>query len=1329
MKKRPVDPQLYQKLLDGEKAFEEGRLSRREFNQLLALAATSAGVSLASMNPAFAWVATHMRKRSGTAAGASFAASYSLRFSSTSSAYLSRTPVGAGNQKTWTFSAWFKPGNMTSNSTQTLWGTGYATGTGSDMSLGYCWSSNKLNVYINSTNVLITNPEFRDPAAWYHIVLLIDTTSTIADLRNRLFVNGVEITSFSNRTNLSYNTNYPVNSAIQHSIGAVATPNYYLDGALSEVYFIDGQALLPSSFAGNDGVTGQWAPKQYSGSFGTNGFYLPFKSASAVNGSGTASGSYPSVTGVAGLGADYSGLNNHFSGSGLSVADRLLDSPSNSYAALNPNWRHESYVHSYRDGNLKYYSTNGASAYSAFATQIMEVKTYYEATLPDGTTGSYPSVGAALATVTGSAQGNVSGTNSTIGGFGFDCSLSKLWVEGSVAYNGGVAFSAGDVVGVAYDPGTGKIWISRNGTWLNGGDPAAGTSPLGTVSAKPASQVPSGVSYNNRNIVFNFGQGGQSGLTYDSASGGSFKYTPPTGFKALSSANLPTPAIVRPSQYFTVATYTGNGASQRVGAVIPATSSYSVDRGLRFAAASSAALTRSPASTGSQTTWTWSCWVKRSSLNASGTQMLFSIENGSGAITGLGFYNDALYFAFANSSPQLITNAVYRDVCDWIHIVAAADSTQATSTDRLKIFVNGIQVTSFATATYPSQNATAQPQFNAASNTQYVGRNSSVSPSYFDGLMTEVYFVDGQSLAPSSFGQTDSASGDWTSKAYLGTYGTNGYYLNFADNSNTTSTTLGKDSSGNGNNWTPSGFTTNDSILDTPTKNFCTLNPSVKGSGATLSAGNLFWSASTSAGQSYTGGVLGTLPVNSGRWYFEYTAVSSPYSAEVGVIADGFQTGALSTTNTQGQYVYYGYSSGSFYSEGAGVSYGAAFTAGDVVGVAVDADAGTLTFYKNGVSQGTLANVLSRRTYYYPFVTPGSSAVTITGTFNFGQGGQSGLTYNSASGGAFKYAPPTGYKALCNSNLPAVSTDAFQSTPDLVWIKGRSGATDHALYDSVRGVTLDLVSSSNAAETTQPTGIVALTKTGFSTGSLAKLNTSGATYVAWMWKKGATPGFDIVTYTGNGSNSRQISHSLGTTPAFYLTKCRNSTNSSNGWNDWSAYHSKLPQIGAGTTNGPQPLWLMSNAAVSSGAGGFGGVPSASIFYPNQVNYDNVSGVPYVAYLWAEIPGFSKMGSYTGNGSSDGPFVWCGFRPAFILLKRSDAAYQWYMWDLQRDSVNPVSHELLASNAGAEYANSAELDLLSNGFKLRATFADLNASGGTYVFVAFAEAPFKYANSR
>jgi hypothetical protein len=318
------------------------------------------------------------------------------------------------------------------------------------------------------------------------------------------------------------------------------------------------------------------------------------------------------------------------------------------------------------------------------------------------------------------------------------------------------------------------------------------------------------------------------------------------------------------------------------------------------------------------------------------------------------------------------------------------------------------------------------------------------------------------------------------------------------------------------------------------------------------------------------------------------------------------------------------------------------------------------------------------------------------------------------------------------ASLSVTNTSAFK--PDLVWVKSRSNATDNELTDSVRGVTKSLISNSTAAEATDTNGLTAFNSNGFTLGTDANYNGSARTFVGWQWQAGqgstssntsgtitstvsvnTTAGFSIVTYTGNATNPSTVGHGLGVAPKFIVTKQRNA-----GTYAWNSYHASL-----GNT---QYVALSTTDAASSGVSLWNNTsPTSTVFTINHAAVN--SATTYVAYCWAEIAGFSKFGSYTGNGSTDGPFVFTNFRPKFILVKRTDSSTNgfWNVYDSSRNGYND-DNDVLYPNSSAAEDSVQHIDLLSNGFKCRnATYP--NTSTGTYIYAAFAENPFKNANAR
>lgn len=789
---------------------------------------------------------------------------------------------------------------------------------------------------------------------------------------------------------------------------------------------------------------------------------------------------------------------------------------------------------------------------------------------------------------------------------------------------------------------------------------------------------------------------------------------------------------------------------------------YTIARSVRLRSSATAYLSRTPASASNRTTWTWSSWVKFGLLT--GNQTLFEAQNGTtfSRISIDGNLNLACQGGTSNVSTtfNVATSAVIRDPSSWYHFVVAFDTTQATAANRVKLYINGVQLTALATANYPTQNSTWSWNASCLHNIGRYVDSTFGAGGYADVYLAEMNFVDGQQLTQSSFGAI-STNGVWQPARYTGTYGTNGFYLKFADNS--TAAALGTDSSGNSNTWTvnninvtaysgtPADNTSYDSMTDVPTltsataANYAVLNAAAPAPGSTsITNGNLSW-AQTAA--SLNRAAIATFGMSSGKWYWE-CAVGASIGANNSLYF-GIAQGSFTLTNYCGATTTsWGYTSGSGnkVTNGSGTAYGATFTSNDVIGFAFDADAGTITAYKNGASQGTMFTGLTSGPYFAVVSESigGGGTANLIRSMNFGQR-------------PFTSTPPTGFVALNTYNLstPTIANGAaymaatlytgtgaaltvantvngtsFQ--PDFVWVKGRSGATDHALYDSVRGTTKDLASNTTAAETTQATGLTAFGSTGFTVGALAKMNTSSATYVGWQWLAGAgtsssntngsitstvsvnaTAGFSVVTYTGTGANAT-VGHGLGVAPSMVIVKGRSNTFN---WGIWHTAFAGTDYVLLNLTNAKATLATIWNSTV----------PTSSVISVGTDVTTNQSSATYVAYCFAAVAGYSAFGSYTGNGSTDGPFVYLGFRPRWVMVKRTDSTSDWYIWDTSRDTYNVVAATLLADTSGAE-TSATSIDDLSNGFKCRSATV-VNVSTGTYIYAAFAENPFKYSLAR
>jgi hypothetical protein len=780
---------------------------------------------------------------------------------------------------------------------------------------------------------------------------------------------------------------------------------------------------------------------------------------------------------------------------------------------------------------------------------------------------------------------------------------------------------------------------------------------------------------------------------------------------------------------------------------------YPIKNSLRFRASNSAYLNRTPAGAGNRKTWTWSAWVKRGTLGGAVAQTLF-VGDRAGASDAT--YTDIVF----TSADQIavrgsvtnwrITSGVFRDPSAWYHVVVALDTTQATAGDRVKVYVNGSQITAFGTSNNPSLNADLG--INQAA-LHAIARDVSGGPTFFDGHLTHVHLIDGQALTPSSFGKTDAVTGEWVPIQYSGTYGTNGFRLAFEDAASTT--TIGYDTSGNSNNFTTSGISvtsgvTFDQSLDTPTLNFPVWSPIDKGT-VTVSEGN---TAAVPAADVHAIRATMAIP-SSGKWYWEIAVSALGYGTGIG-IADNVSVNTTGPSSAATRTYQFGSWFNSF--NGGVVQYGTSQAvlagtnwtaasqpaANDIIMVAVDMDNGSMWVGKNGTwfnSSGT-ANPATNTdprwtsltgTTWFPYMAGYGTASPVTCRANFGQR-------------AFSYTPPTGFSALNTANLAApsikksslymdatlrtgtgatasVSSLGFQ--PDLVWIKSRSAATNHNMFDSGRGVQKGLGTNWSGAEYTDANTLTAFNSNGYSLGSDASsrgVNINTNTYVDWSWKKGATPGFDVVTFTGNATN-RTISHGLGVVPEMMMIRTQGAPT---GFEPFVVYHSKL---NGGTNPANYYLYSTQTAAEAATAAFFNNtMPTSSVFTVGTDSFVNQSGTGIVAYLFAGVEGFSKFGSYVGNGATDGPFVWCGFKPRWIMWKRVNLTGSWGIYDTARSTFNAANSGLLAEGAGAEFAYDA-FDILSNGFKVRASGAGTNGSGDRHIFAAFADVPFKYSRAR
>ena len=310
--------------------------------------------------------------------------------------------------------------------------------------------------------------------------------------------------------------------------------------------------------------------------------------------------------------------------------------------------------------------------------------------------------------------------------------------------------------------------------------------------------------------------------------------------------------------------------------------------------------------------------------------------------------------------------------------------------------------------------------------------------------------------------------------------------------------------------------------------------------------------------------------------------------------------------------------------------------------------------------------------------------------------------------------------------------------PNLTWVKHRSGTSEHNIYDSVRGATKRIIPDDTSAEGTQSNGLSAFGSDGFTVVDSNATNLNGQTYASWNWKAGTsmsgnttgsgtaksysgskntTSGFAVIKYTGNGTSGHAIPHNLGTAPKYMIVK-------SLATNDWAVYQQGF------TLNGgvPYNAYMYLNLIQEEAGGGVhwgGAIPGTTTFTVGTSTRTNTNNQEYIAYVWSEIPGYSKFNTYFGNGNADGPFIYCGFKPAWIMVKTLTSNQQggWQLRDNKRTPVGNLTNNLLYANATSAEQTTDGIDILSNGFKFRNTAGDNNASGRKYAFFAYAEQPF------
>ena len=832
----------------------------------------------------------------------------------------------------------------------------------------------------------------------------------------------------------------------------------------------------------------------------------------------------------------------------------------------------------------------------------------------------------------------------------------------------------------------------------------------------------------------------------------------------------------------------GLGGSGSPGGALGSFFSHTIDNSARFSDAANTNLIFTPSTPSSTSVWTMSVWMKKYNPDASGSVNEFFSAGGGSAYSFLSFSAANQQFLIANEQSgtknKLWYNRKFRDPAAWFHLVLRSDLGESTQDDRLKLYING----ELQTSTSDGLTMSSWSYINASGVTQnWGGKTGSANGNPgCDYYLADINFTDGQSYAPTEFGETK--DGVWIPKDPSVTYGNNGYRLEFKQTGTggASSSTIGADTSGNDNHFTDSGFSAHDIMPDSPTNNFATMNPLFPGNNATLGDGNLDVTPGGFTSSKY--GTTSTFAIpKDKKIYLEVECTDQQgnyWSAGFATATSLFNGPGNSQIGSDGAIMMYNRSvqingSENDYGSSAGIGgFGVSkFATGDILGMAIDGATGKVWFSRNGTYFGApqghqsgagatgdraagsneIGTLTGGTTDDVFVVVSGNAGISVF--VNFGQDSQnvSSAQSDGEGIGTFEYAPPTGYVALCASNLttPAIgptqssqADDHFNTVlytgnggtlnvtgvgfqPDWVWLKSRAATRHHMLYDSVRGATKTLRSSLSNAEVTGSTTLTSFDSDGFSLGADSDVNTAES-FVSWNWKAGGSAssnsngsitssvsantdaGFSIGTFTGTGS-AGTLGHGLSSAPEGIILKSRGSTA------NWLVFHKDI-------TNSPTHIMFLDATNASTDQSRFNDTnPTSSVFSVGPNNAENQSGIGYVFYCFHGVEGYSKFGGYTGNGSSDGTFVFTGFRPAWVMVKRDSATENWRMQDSKRLGYNPEGKELYADLNLAEASNS--FDMVSNGFKIRNTSNGYNASGSTYIYFAFAEAPFKFANAR
>ena len=1257
---------------------------------------------------------------------AAYTIDYSCRFDRATTSRLTRTvDATATDGSKAVIGGWFKKSGQAL--TQTLFDS-----SGQDWLIDFN-ASDQLMTTDSGYEVYITTQVFRDPNAWYHFIGSYDSDQTVVGDRWLTYINGELITDFSTYGFSQIADGEAFGHTVDTNVTAIGSSyNDYRwwDGYMSQCFCVDGLSIQNGDFSiasfgeFNNNV---WRPIDLTGlTFGNNGYLLDFADSSA-------------------LGNDVSGNDNDWTPDSMAADDQVTDTPTTNYctwSSLSP-----ATTAPLKNGNLQ----PSSGSYGAWVQATMGVssgkwffvigtETNDDANhigimaKPEMISTTYPTAGAfgwgvgggGTTTIkTQNAGSNITGTVDTIDNsndlwcVAFDADNKKLWF------------------GIWDNSDTQLEWLGSDGTMRTSDEPGAGTNQTYTVTGSTWLPFFEGDSDNNQQT--NFGQ-----LSFP----GSLSL--PSGFKELNTSNLAEPTIKNSKKYYDTILYEGNGTGQKIGQFQPITESYSVGNSAMFDG-SDDKLTRTFDSGGDRKKWTISFWYKRcGALNS--RQSIFS-ASGSYLQVGpdAGYEEEIVLYNSGGSGTGLnwLTYRRFGDRTQWVNVVWSFDSAQDAAADRTTLSIDGVEVPAAGFSKIADVSEDYEGAIN--NNIEHALGNYAAYNFPFNGYLAEICFIDSAVLAASSFGEIDSTTNRWVPKDVSGlTFGTTGFYLDMADGN-----ALGDDESGNTNDWAMVNMdTTNKSnqFYDSPTRNSPTFGSRSVG---TTSKGDL--TQTSPASQVGWGVVSQAFGLTSGKYYWEAVLDSGStgnnnmfgmLQNDVAPVADVRFNGGT------GHYVAYYSTDGNIMTPGdvtsitpESTAYGDTWTTGDVISCAVDLDIGAVWFAKNGTWQesATEAEIEAGDTSnaaqsgmasgaWYPAINTNNGWVS---TGNFGQHiyfDSTALTLDSDAGGYFRHDVPEGFKAINVDNL--AESDSFIS--GFSWIKNREQADNHMLFDRVRGIYNDLHSNTTDIQVTNRDTLQRFLKQGATIGEDVQVNTLNESYVYWDWFIEATgsgssnedgsintistlvdttSGLSISTYVGTGANAT-VGHGLGAIPKMMLVKTVDT-----GVSNWTVYHASNPATSY--------LYLDLTTALLTAATVWNSTrPTSTVFSIGSAGITNSSGYTMLCYAFAEVEGFSKFGVFEGNALDDGPVIYTGFRPAWVMMKDIDAAggHEWWIFDSARSPFNQGDITIGANDSRAETSDvDRAFDFLSNGFKLRDSHVEWNPSN-TIIFAAFAQNPFGGAST-